>query len=178
MPQTFWMPPMNALARLYTRLIEGLAVASGLIIAAVCLLIAYDVIARNLGLQPPASTVALTEYALLYFTMAASPWLVRTRGHIVVEILHARLHGRAKAFADRIILLLCLLVASTICILAVLLMLEALARGEIEVRSLEMPRALLFAPLAVGFGLMATEFLRMALIGEAVTDQNLSRELL
>jgi hypothetical protein len=33
-----------------------------------------------------------------------------------------------------------------------------------------MPRAFLFAPLAVGFGLMATEFLRLALRGEAVAD--------
>ena len=62
---------------MYTRLIEGLATLSGLMIAGVCLLIVYDVIARNIGLQPPASTVALTEYALLYFTMGAGPWLVR-----------------------------------------------------------------------------------------------------
>ena len=69
--------------RIYDRLINGLAGLSGLIIAGVCLLIAYDVIARNIGLQPPASTVALTEYALLYFTMAAAPYLVRNRERTV-----------------------------------------------------------------------------------------------
>jgi C4-dicarboxylate transporter DctQ subunit len=99
------------LAKAYTKLIEGLATLSGLMLAGVCLLIVYDVIARNLGLQPPASTVALTEYALLYFTMAAAPWLVRTRGHIVVEILHSRLDGTPKVIVDRVILAICLLVS-------------------------------------------------------------------
>jgi TRAP-type C4-dicarboxylate transport system permease small subunit len=136
------------------------------------------VIARNLGLQPPASTVALTEYALLYFTMAAAPWLVRTRGHIVVEVLHSRLGGGTRAVVDKVILGICLLVSVTVSALAVLLMLEALQRGEIEIRSLDMPRAFLFAPLAIGFGLMATEFLRLAIRGEAVTDSTHQQEQL
>ena len=65
-----------------------------------------------------------------------------------------------------------------VCGIAAVLMLESMQRGEIEIRSLEMPRALLFAPLVFGFGLMATEFLRLALKGEAVTDQKLQRESL
>jgi TRAP-type C4-dicarboxylate transport system permease small subunit len=166
------------IGRLYTRLIDGLAMAAGLIIAAVCLLIVYDVIARNLGLQPPASTVALTEYALLYFTMAAAPWLVRRRGHIVVEIMHTRLTGVTRMIVDKLILIVCIVVSSTICILATVLAIEGWTRGEVEIRSLEMPRYLLFAPLALGFGLMATEFSRIAIRGEAVTDQNLQRESL
>jgi TRAP-type C4-dicarboxylate transport system permease small subunit len=166
------------IGRLYDRLIDGLAIAAGLIIAAVCLLIIYDVITRNLGLQPPASTVALTEYALLYFTMAAAPWLVRRRGHIVVEVMHARLTGVTRMIVDKLILIVCIMVSSTICILATILAIEGWTRGEVEIRSLEIPRYLLFTPLAVGFGLIATEFLRIAIRGEAVTDQNLQRESL
>ena len=166
------------IGRYYTRLIESLAMLSGLIIAAVCLLIIYDVVARNLGLQPPASTVAFTEYALLYFTMAAAPWLVRTRGHIVVEVLHTKLTGRARWLADKFILLICITVSVVICVLATILAVEGWTRGEVEVRSLEMPRWLLFTPLSFGFGLMAIEFLCIALRGEAVTDQNLQRESL
>lgn len=162
----------------YNRFIDWLAMLAGLMIAAVCLLIIYDVIARNLGLQPPASTVALTEYALLYFTMAAAPWLVRTRGHIVVEVLHTRLSGATRRIVDGFILLVCVLVSVIICILAALLALEGWQRGEVEIRSLNMPRWLLFAPLTIGFGLMAVEFLRLAVRGETVTDQNLQRESL
>ena len=163
---------MNLLDRMYTGLIEGLATLAGLMVAGVCLLIVYDVIARNLGLQPPDSTVAITEYALLYFTMAAAPWLVRTRGHIVVEVLHSRLRGSARLWTDRLILAICIITAAIIAVLATMLAIEAGSRGEIEIRSLAMPRALLFAPLAIGFGLMAAEFLRLAIRGEAVADPN------
>ena len=166
------------ISRFYTRLIEGLAAAAGLIVAAVCLLIVYDVIARNLGLQPPASTVALTEYALLYFTMAAAPWLVRTRGHIVVEVLHARLKGRLRTYVDKVILQICIATSALIAVLAAILAFEAFSRGEIEIRSLAMPRGWLFVPLAVGFGLMATEFLRLLLRGEAVHDPDDQRSAL
>jgi len=169
---------MKQLAAGYTRLIEGLAVLAGLIIAAVCLLIAWDVIARNIGLQPPASTVALTEYSLLYFTMAAAPWLVRTRGHIIVEVLHARLAGVSRRVIDKLILAICFSVSVIVCVLAGILMVEAWQRGEIEIRSLNMPRWLLFAPLAVGFALMATEFLRLAIRGEAVADPQQQKEQL
>jgi TRAP-type C4-dicarboxylate transport system permease small subunit len=154
--------------RLYDRLIFGLATSAGLMIAAVCLLIIYDVVARNLGMQPPASTVALTEYAMLYFTMAAAPFLVRTKGHIVVEIVYQRISPAARRLLDRIILILCMLVALIVSILAWVLLIEAIQRGEIEVRSLDAPRWIIFAPLAIGFLLMATEFLRLLLNADSV----------
>ena len=59
---------------------DGLVLFASALIAADCLLIVVDVSLRNLGMQPPAYTVALTEYSLLYMTMAAAPWLVRERG--------------------------------------------------------------------------------------------------
>lgn len=163
------------MTRLYDRLISGLAALAGAMIAAVCLLIAWDVIARNLGLQPPASTVALTEYALLYFTMAASPWLVRERGHIVVEILYQRAGAGLRRVLDRTVPLFCAAVCLTVAVLAAWLAVEAWQRGEVDVRSLDTPRWLLFLPLSTGFGLMATEFLRLWWRGEPVNGDGSPR---
>ena len=154
--------------RIYDRLIEGLAAFAGVIIAGACLLIAYDVIARNIGMQPPASTVALTEYALLYFTMAAAPYLVRMKGHIVIEVLYQRVPAKAQRRLDVAILLLCALVSATIATLAGVLLVEAVANGEIEIRSLDAPRWVLFLPLVVGFALMAVEFMRLLIRGDSV----------
>ncbi|MEC9375634.1 MAG: TRAP transporter small permease subunit [Pseudomonadota bacterium] len=167
---------MQLLSKLYSQLIEGLAKLAGLILAGTCLLIVWDVMARNLGLQPPSSTVALTEYALLYFTMAAAPSLVRSRGHIVVELLHGRLNNKIRGKTDKFILIICLIVSTLVCFLAIVLMIEALQRGEIEIRSLNISRAFLFLALAIGFGLMATEFLRLMIKGEAVTNPNQQQE--
>ena len=154
--------------RAYDALIHGLAGLAGALIGGLCLLIAWDVIARNLGLQPPASTVALTEYALLYFTMAAAPYLVRVRGHIVVEVLYRRLGATARRWLDRAVLSLCVMICVVMSALATMLAVEAFTRGEIDVRSLDTPRWLLFVPLVVGFGLMGTEFLRLLLRHESL----------
>lgn len=154
--------------RLYDRLIIGLAGLAGAILAGVCLLIVYDVIARNLGLQPPRSTVALTEYALLYFTMAAAPYLVRNKGHIVVEVVYQRVSGSLQKYLDKIILMFCALISFVIATLSTMLMLESLATGEIEIRSLDAPRWVLFAPLAIGFFLMALEFIRHLIYGDSI----------
>ncbi len=155
-------------ANLYDRLIVSLAGIAGLLIAAVCLVIVYDVVARNLGLQPPASTVALTEYSLLYFTMFAGPWLVRQRGHIVVEIVHARLPEHMRRIVDRLILVACAAIALVVAAIAAVLAVEAAARGEVEVRSLDAPRWALFGPMSAGFALMGVEFLRLLARGESV----------
>jgi C4-dicarboxylate transporter DctQ subunit len=151
--------------RAYDVLIEGLAGFAGLLIAAMCGLIVWDVAARNFGLQPPASTVALTEYGLLYFTMAAAPWLVRQRGHIVVEVFYQRVPEGWRSWLDRFVLTICVLVCSAVAVLASLLTWEAAVRGEFDMRSLDTPRWVLFAPLAVGFALMALEYLRLLLTG-------------
>jgi C4-dicarboxylate transporter DctQ subunit len=153
----------------YDALIHGLAGLAGLLIGALCLLIAWDVVARNLGLEPPDSTVALTEYALLYFTMAAAPYLVRVRGHIVVELLYRRLSGNARHWLDRVVLAICLVICTLVAALAATLAVEAYRRGEVDVRSLDLPRWLLFLPLVMGFGLMGTEFLRLLVRGESLS---------
>ena len=155
--------------RLYDGLIHGLAGFAGALIGGLCLLIAWDVIARNLGLQQPASTVALTEYTLLYFTMAAAPYLVRVRGHIIVEALYRRIAPDKKRWLDRAVLGLCVVICALMASLAGVLAVEALARGEIDVRSLDTPRWLLFLPLVAGFGLMGTEFLRLLVKGESLS---------
>jgi len=156
------------LTRIYDGLIKGLAVFGGLLLAAVCLIIVYDVAARNLGMQPPESTVALTEYALLYFTMAAAPYLVRQRGHIVVEVVYQRVPPHVQRILDRAILIVCTLISFTVSVLATILLIEAVIRTEIEIRSLDAPRWMLFAPLVVGFLLMGFEFIRLLYRGESV----------
>jgi len=157
---------VNRIVRAYDALVDGLVRAAGLIMAAVCLLIAWDVIARNLGLHPPRSTVALTEYALLYTTMAVAPALVRERGHIVIELLHERFPPRLRRWVDRCILVFSTALSLLVALLATMLAVEATRRGEIDVRSLDVPRAWLFAPLAAGFLLTATELLRLLWRGE------------
>ena len=162
--------PPGALSRIWDAVVNGLVLFACFLIAADCLLIVFDVTIRNLKMQPPAYTVALTEYSLLYMTMAAAPWLVRERAWIVVEVLYRRASPAGRGRLDRVIFSLCAIVSGVVAGLACILAVEGALRGEVEMRSLDMPRWALFAPVALGFAMMAVEFLRCLLRGDSMSD--------
>lgn len=160
---------MAAIGKIYDHIINGLAALAGTIVAAMVVLIVVDVAVRNLGLEPPAATVALTEYALLYFTMAAAPWLTRQKGHVTVLIMLDRLTPAARRRAAAVIALTCAAISLTIAGVSGWLLIESLALGDVEPRSIDLPRWLLFLPLFVGMLFTATEFVRFVVRGEDVT---------
>ena len=156
---------MKTLVKFYNFCVQALAAFSGATIAALALLIVIDVSLRFFGFEPPAATVALTEYALLYFTMAAAPWLVRQRGHVAVRIVFDRLPPTSQKRWEYGIYFLCALVAFSIAIIAGVLLVDSVTLGDVEQRSIDVPRWLLFLPLLVGFFGVATEMLRFPLTG-------------
>ena len=160
------------ISRAWDGLVNGLVLFACGLITADCLLIVVDVTLRNLGQQPPAYTVALTEYSLLYMTMAAAPWLVRERAWIVVEVLYRRAAPPFQSRLDKVIFSLCALVSMIVAVLAGILAVEGALRGEVEIRSLDMPRWALFAPVTVGFAMMAVEFLRCLLRGDSMSQSD------
>ena len=152
--------------RLYDRLISGLAVLAGLMVAGVFVIIVVDVSMRTAGLRPPMFTSAVSEYALLYMTMFAAPWLVRERGHIRIDSFVGYMPAGLRRWIERAIVVLCI----ALCIVAVFystrFAIQFWQRGTIDIRSIEIPRAYLFLPMILGFGLSAVEFLRILVRGE------------
>ena len=149
---------MDIVAALYRRLLEALAVVAGVILAAMALAIVLDVVVRNLGLQPPAHTLTLTEYGLLYLTMLAVPWLVREKGHVYIELLTAALGPRARFWLTRLVYALCVVTCAVIFWSGLEVTLAHYGRDVIDVRSFDMPRWLLTASIPLSFGLMTIEF--------------------
>lgn len=166
---------LSAALRFYDGIINGLAVFSGAVVAAMMIVICVDVGTRNLGLVPPAATVALTEYALLYFTMAAAPWLTRKKGHVTVLIVLDRLSPPQRRRASAIIAIACAAISFILAAFSAALMFESLSLGDIEPRSIDLPRWLLFLPMLIGMFFTGTEFLRFAVLGEDVTNTSVEK---
>jgi len=166
---------LSATLRFYDGIINGLAVFSGAVIAAMVVVICVDVGARNLGLVPPAATVALTEYALLYFTMSAAPWLTRKRGHVTVLLLLDRLSAPRRKQAGAAIAAVCAVISFILAGFSAVLMFQSLLLGDIEPRSIDLPRWLLFLPMLVGLFFTGTEFLRFVVVGDDVTRTSVDK---
>jgi C4-dicarboxylate transporter, DctQ subunit len=154
---------MQALANAYDRLLKALATVSAVVVGMMAFAIMFDVVVRNLGFRPPPHTSAAVEYAMLYVTLLASPWLLREKGHVYIEVLIARVGPQwRRAFA---------LFTYVVCMIACLLLLYYSIdltvlnwqRGSADIRSFDMPRWLLFAAMPPSFLLLAIEFARYLL---------------
>lgn len=153
-------------ARAYGRLIELCAALGGAILVAVFLAIVYDVSARAMGYQPPYWTTPFTEYAMLYSTMLAGPWLVRRRGHIAVDAFARLAPAEIRRTIDIAVCLLCLVVSLLLAYYSAELAFSAWRSGEMDVRAANLPRWTLFAIMPPCFFLIAAEFARMLMLGE------------
>lgn len=152
---------MSKLIRAYDALVHGAAAIGSLLIAAIFLAIVADVALRSLGFRPPAGTSALSEYAMLYMTMLMAPALVRSGGHVAVESFVGQLPAGARGGLRKASFVACIAVSLLLAWYAGAMALDAALRGEIDVRSIEIPRWVLVGILPIGFLLCAAEFSRL-----------------
>jgi len=164
---------MRALTRLYDTLIIGFAVFGAATLAASTILIVVDVGLRNLGLPPVRAASALVEYAMLAATAGGAPWLVRRKGHVAVDSL---IDQFPPAFYRAFVvggILLSIGVCAFLGWRAAMLAADAIARGSVDIRSINIPGWVAYALLSAGLILCATEFLRLLILrGGAVEAQH------
>ena len=154
---------MRIVAALYARLIHGLAVLGAAILAGVFAGIVVDVSLRTAGFQPLQWYSALTEYSLLFATMLGGPWLVRVKGHVVVESLMLAMPPKLRLVSAKFSYALCIVLSALFVWYGGDKAIAAWIAGEIDIRSIDMPRWVLYASFPLGFGLMAVEFARYLL---------------
>ncbi|MDE0307180.1 MAG: TRAP transporter small permease [Albidovulum sp.] len=167
---------MNSLIRSYDRLIVTLAALAGVMAASVFVIIVVDVSMRTAEMRPPAFSSAVSEYLLLYMTMCAAPWLVRTRGHVRIDSFISYLSDGARRAIERAIIVVCILLCLAATWFGAYFAVDFWVRGTIDIRSIEIPRSLLFVPLVLGFFLCAVEFARFLAVGETLRQPDESED--
>ena len=155
---------LSSIDRTYTwvlRLMMGLAaVYLGLMMVS----IVYATTFRTLGLDYSPYSFVFIEYGFIYCLMFGSPWIVRQRGHVFIEILTAAVSPGVRVWLSRLVALICVLVCALFAFYSGILALEDIRVDEIDVRgSMDIPRWIVTVTMPLGFGLMAIEFLRFVL---------------
>jgi C4-dicarboxylate transporter DctQ subunit len=156
---------MRIVSRSYDGLIVAMAVAAAASLAFITLAIVADVMMRNLGFRPFRWTSAVVEYVLLFSTMAGSPWLVRTGGHVAITTFVERLPKAAADALGRLVILLCAGIAGLISWRALVLAVEEARSGSLDMRSITLPGWLTYAMIGTGMALIAIELLRLLATG-------------
>ena len=154
------MGGLREIVAAYDILVRALSVLAGVIVGVDCLLIVIDVTVRTLGVPPPAYTIAVVEYSLLYVAMFAAPHLVRIKGHVFINALIARLPRRLEIALAKIVYVISIASSLVYAWYSLDLLIEAINTGIYDERGVDMPLWSLYLPIPIGFLLVAIEFAR------------------
>jgi TRAP-type C4-dicarboxylate transport system permease small subunit len=146
--------------RLIDLICNFLAILAGLMLVGTMLGIVLMVFLREVAIGGGSHIFSFTEWGLFWIVMAASPWLVREKGHVFIELLTAAVPQPYGRVVSRVVSALCIL----ICLFLVWYTWGAAAKayrlGDADMRSVDMPRWLLIGAMPICFGLMAAQFAR------------------
>ena len=156
--------------KLYDRLLAGLAALAAAAFGALAFIIAYEVTLRWLGFRPPVWPQAISEFTMLYATLFAAPWILRRAEHIQVTTLVAVFTPRGRTVLSRVMSFIGMVVCLVVAWYALRVTLGA---QGLEIRSFEMPKWVVYAPLPLGFFLLAIEFFRHMLAGTLFAGEEL-----
>jgi C4-dicarboxylate transporter DctQ subunit len=163
---------VRAFFRAYDAAIDCLAWLCGAALAAVFLAIVAAVSLRTLRIGEPDWILPSTEYAMLYIGTLGAPWLLRERGHVVIDVVRLSVSPQTRRILAQIVA-----ACSTVLFIALVYFSFPVLRsiwGEYEMRAYMMPKALLVAPVTLSFALLAIGFFR-ALIGRTELYEDAGR---
>lgn len=150
----------------FDRLLDALAILAALIIPFMFASIVYDVTTRTLRVFQVNWVVAITEYALLYATALAAPWLLREKGHVSMEALRTLLPPSVTRPMEKLVVTLCAVACAIVAAFAVPITIQNIGVGDMRANFLD--RWLLFVPVVIGFALCAVQFVRLLITGESL----------
>lgn len=133
--------------------------------------IVADVAIRNLGGRPPIWTIPICEALMLYIAGFGLPYLVRRKGHVVLEVVVRSLHGRVRRIWERGIVLVAALVLLYLAGVAIDMTVVAFGTGDFQVKAINVPAWITTLPLAIGFALGAVEFARYLFVPDSFFER-------
>jgi len=150
---------MKTMLRMLDFLTWLLFVLAALLVGLILLVVAYDMASRNFGLPTAMWAVNSVEYAMLHITFLALPWLVRTRGHVSVEVLLMALPPRLRHMHEVFLHILAAAVCFYIAWRSGMAFVQAVVSGSYEVRTFDTPMWILFATMPLGTFFGGLQFL-------------------
>ncbi|MBK19495.1 MAG: hypothetical protein CMM52_11735 [Rhodospirillaceae bacterium] len=151
---------MDAIVKGYNHALHGMAALAGIVIFAAFAMIVVDVLMRIVGLEPFVFILTTVEYILLWFTMLAAPYLLRIKGHVFIDAVTQFLPPKIKWSVAKLVYIL----GITACLIygyhLVILLIESIQSGELDMRSFEIPIWILFLPMPFCYFMCAVEFCR------------------
>lgn len=148
---------MRNFVRFVDRLSDACAVAAAAMLVAATLIVCYMVVYRWLG-NSTWWEIELATYLIVGAVLVGSPFCLKTKGHIGVDLVSEWLPAHGKRVLARVLALLGFAVCVYLAWEGLQLTLEALHKNERSGSLWNPPRWPFFALMPVGLGLTALQY--------------------
>lgn len=147
------------------KILDFLAVVTGLILVFTTLSIGYAILVRALRLPGPVWIIQFNEYAMLFATFLGAAWLLSKNKHVSIALLVSRFSPRGRRMIGLFHSLVGLGLCAVLCWYGILTTLENFERKVIHVQAVDVPMAYVLFVIPLGFFLLFLQFVRNFLNG-------------
>jgi TRAP-type C4-dicarboxylate transport system permease small subunit len=152
---------MSAGAARFVRAVDSLSTACAVLaaafLAAAMLIVVYMVVWRATG-HSTYWEIELATYLIVACVLIGSPYCLKTKGHIGVDLVSHLLSPRKRRVLERVLAILGFIVCIYLAWEGLDLTLHALRSGETSGSSWDPPRWPFFALMPLGLGLTALQY--------------------
>jgi len=157
-----------AIDRVWEKFLWCLMALASLYVGLIMVVIIYVTASRSMGWHYSTLSFTIIEYGFIYILFLGSPWLIRTRSHVYIEMLTAAVPDRTRIVLSRLIAF----VGAAVCLIwawyTLLIFLEQWddTMAYDELRQIDIRLWVSTIAFPFGFLLMGIEFLRFVFTAE------------
>ena len=148
------------MGKVLDKILEILAVLSGLLLLFITFAIFYTIFARFLDIPGPVWAIQFTEYALLWMTLLGTAWVLKQRKHVSVDLLTSRLSAQTKLYFNLGHSVMGIVVSGILFWYGTVVTWGQYQRGVMDIQVVDMPKYLILIIIPIGFLFLAGQFFR------------------
>ena len=121
-----------------------------LILSLVMLSVCLEVFLRYFLNLPQVWVIELSEYALLYITFLGAAWVLRSDGHVTVDLFTALMRPKTRAICTFASFIVCFIVSLILFVYGIRVTWGHFSQGIYNPTILEMPKAAILVVIPLG----------------------------
>tara|TARA_E500000178_G_C16995311_1_gene742860 strand:+ start:388 stop:879 length:492 start_codon:yes stop_codon:yes gene_type:complete len=123
----------------FEKFIDNIAWVSAWLFCISGFMLSYEVIARYFFLSPTIWAAELSQISLIYGTLLAMPWALKSRKHIQINLVIDKLSKNYKKFINILIMIVLLIFSSYVMVYGFDIFYDSLIRGRTTGSLLNLP---------------------------------------
>jgi len=157
------MSLLKSLGSFFDRILGVFIVLVCLSLSLITLSVCLEVILRYFFNRPQVWVIELSEYALLYITFLGAAWVLKSGGHVTVDLFTDFLGSRGRAICSLISFIVCFIVSIILVVYGARVTWDHFSKGIYNPTILEIPKSAILLVIPLGGITLLIQAIRGAL---------------